>query len=188
MDGLLLALIACMAGELGDRSQLLSHVLAQRYRNGLWVAAGLGLAVTANSAISAYVGTLLGHQMNDDARHLFMALGFFAGGLTMWWPLRAPDMLSNWRLGAFGTSFLGLFILGFGESAQFLIAGIAVARGDPALTAVGGALGIFAACLPGIMVGQAFFSHVPLRLLRRVAGCLFLIIGGTIAVQSLGLT
>ena len=188
MDGLLLALIACMAGEMGDRSQLLSHALAARYRNTLWVAAGLAFAASANAALSAYAGSLLGHLMSDDARHLFMALAFLTGGVTMWLPTRMPDKLSNWRLGALGTSFFGLFILGFGEGAQFLIAGIAVARGNPVLTAIGGAIGICVACLPAMLLGQEFFDHMPLRLLRRTAGGLFLIVGGTIAVQSLGLT
>lgn len=187
MDGLLLALIACMAGEMGDRSQRLAAVLGERYRHGLAVAAGLILATAANSTISAYLGNMLVHMMGDSARLLFMALAFLAGGTTMWLPISQPDPLSGWRLGSFLTSFLGLFILGFGEGVQFLIAGITVARGDPVLTAIGGTLGICAACLPAMVAGSPLLDRLPLKLLRRSAACIFLLIGGGMAIRALGL-
>jgi Ca2+/H+ antiporter, TMEM165/GDT1 family len=187
MDALLLALIACMAGEMGDRSQLLSMMLGIRYRQKGWLILGLCMAAAVNATLSAYAALLIVETMSVDARHLFMALAFLIGGVTMWLPTRAPSRLAQWRIGPGFSSFFGLLIIGFGEGAQFLIMGISVARGDPAFAAAGGTLGIIIACLPAMLMGAAFFTRLPVRIIRLCAASMFLIIGGVVAVNALGI-
>ncbi|MEO8722245.1 MAG: TMEM165/GDT1 family protein [Sphingobium sp.] len=187
MDALLIALIACMLAEMGDRSQILTAALARRFRRTSLVIAGLVFAVVANVAIAAYAGQLIAAMLSFNARSLFMALGFVAVGLGMLMSTKMPDLLAGWRIGAFATSALGLFILGFGESAQFLIMGISTARGDPLLAAIGGALGIIVACLAAIVVPQIPAIRF-LPSVRRFLAGVFLLTGGTLAVMALGLT
>lgn len=188
MDALLLALIACLAGEMGGRSQLLSLMLGVRYRFSPALVGGIVCAAVLSAALAAYAAMLVANVMNHDARHLFMALAFLTGGFGLLWPPKAPDTLAGWKLGAFATGFAGLLILSFGSAAQFLIAGIAVARGDPALAAAGGALGVALACLLPAMLGDASFRQVPVRWVRYATAAIFLIVGGAIAVNALGLT
>ena len=183
----MLALIACFLGEMGGRSQHLSMILGQRYRQTGLIVCGLVIAASANAAISAYAGSLVAHVMGGDARNLFMALAFLCGGAVMWFPVKAPDPLASWRIGPLATSALGLFILGFGEGAQFLIAGIAIARGDMVLSAIGGAIGVTAACLPAMLGGPEFFAKLRAKFIRKTGAILFLGIGAGVAVHALGL-
>jgi putative Ca2+/H+ antiporter (TMEM165/GDT1 family) len=188
MDALLIALLACLLGEMGDRSQMLCATLAERFRRDSVIIAGMVMAVAANAALSAFAGNLIAHLLAPNARNLFLALGFLAGGVSMLMPTKAPDALENWRIGAFGTSTLGLFILGFGESAQFLIAGISAAWADPVFAGIGGALGIITACTVAIILRSTLATLLPLRLIRRGAAIVFLLTGGIAAVRALGLT
>ncbi len=74
MDALLTALLGCLLGEIGDKSQLLVLALATRYdRNGA-VIAGIVAAAIANAAISAFAGAWIGPMLGADARLLFLAL------------------------------------------------------------------------------------------------------------------
>lgn len=187
MDALLLTFLVCLAAETGDRSQRLAHMLAERYGRAGGVLAGAALAAVAGASLSVWLGGMVAGLMGADARHLFMALAFILGGAGMWVPVRTPDSLSGWRLGPIMTSALGIFILGFGEGAQFLIAGIAVARGDPVLAVAGGVLGIFVACLPAAMMGREFYARVPVGVIRKGAGSVFILTGAVVAVMALGL-
>jgi putative Ca2+/H+ antiporter (TMEM165/GDT1 family) len=188
MDALLIALIACLASEIGDRSQLLAAALFKRFDRRALVIAGLVVAVAANTAASSYAGHLVGSMLSHDARTLFMALGFLAGGFGMVMPTKKPDMLQGWRIGAFATSALGLLILGFGESAQFLIMGISAARGDALLAAAGGVIGILVACVSAMVAPEICAATRALRIYRRIMAAIFVLTGGTMAVGALGLT
>lgn len=187
MDALLIALLGCLLGEIGDKSQLLVLALANRYdRNGA-VIAGLITAAVANAALSALAGAYIGPMLGADARLLFFALSLLFLGAGMLWPLRAPDPLAKWPVGAFLTTALGLFILGFGDGPQFLILGIATHSANPALAAIGGAVGVIAASLPVILLRGRALALLPVRAVRRCGGVLLLMVGATSALSALGL-
>src|SRR3546814_18233614 len=98
------------------------------------------------------VRSFIAPMLGTDGRLLFLALALIFLAAGMFWPTKQPDPLANWRLGPFLTSALGLFILGIGDGAQFLILGIAVRTADPFLAAAGGAIGIIAPPVPVILL------------------------------------
>ncbi|MBB6124946.1 TMEM165/GDT1 family protein [Sphingobium subterraneum] len=187
MDTLLLTLLACLWGETGDRSQMLTAAFARRWPGRLTVILGLVVAAAANAALSAWAGSFIATSIGVGARGLFLALALLAASVAMLMPVKTPDLLVRWRVGAFGTSALGLFILGFGESAQFLIAGMATARAEPSWAAVGGATGVILACLLPLICGPDIFSRLPLRMVRRTGAAIFFLIGSAMALAALGL-
>jgi putative Ca2+/H+ antiporter (TMEM165/GDT1 family) len=186
MDALLLALLGCLAGELGDKSQLLVLALATRYdRNGA-VIAGIVAAAAANATLSAAAGAWIGPMMGPDARLLFLALSLLFLGAGMVWRVTPPDPLAGWPTGAFLTTALGLFILGFGDGPQFLILGIAVRTGDPVLAGLGGAIGVVAALVPMVLLRDRLLA-LPLRLLRGVAGGILILTGALLGLSATSL-
>lgn len=187
MDSLLSALVGCLLGEIGDKSQLLLLALAIRFDRDGAIVAGMVVAALANAAISAAAGAFIGPLLGGDARLLFLALSILFLGIDMLWPTKAPDTLSGWRLGPFLTTALGLFILGFGDGPQFLILGIATRSGDPVLAGLGGAIGVIAAGLPVIVMRQRFYAVMPLRTIRIVGACLLLLTGAVAAINALRL-
>jgi len=187
MDALLLALLGCLLGEIGDKSQLLILALATRYdRNGA-VIAGIIVAATANALISAFAGAWIGPMLGADARLLFLALSVLFLGAGLLWRVKAPDTLTGWPTGAFLTTALGLFILGFGDGPQFLILGIATRTGDPALAAIGGAIGVIAALVPIVLLRDRLLASIPVRLIRGAGAAILLLTGGIMAITALGL-
>lgn len=187
MDALLIGLLGCLLGMMGDKGQWLVLALATRFdRNGA-VVAGIVAAAAANAAIGAAAGIWLAPMLGSDGRLLFLALALLFLSIGMFWPVKRPDPLGNWRLGPFLTTALGLFILGFGDGAQFLILGLAVRTADPFLAATGGAIGIVAALLPVVLLRESLFRRFPLRALRLGGGMLFLLAAITSAVSALHL-
>ena len=185
MDALLSALIGCLLGEMGDKSQLLTLALATRFQRNLALIAGVATACVANAAVAAGAGAFIGPMLGSDARLLFLALSLLFLGIGMLWRVKQPDMLASWPTGPFLTAALGLFILGFGEGTQFVILGIATRTADPAMAAVGGAIGTAAALVPIILLREQFMK-LPLRAIRMIGGVIMLIIALSLSVQALG--
>ncbi|PZU64091.1 MAG: hypothetical protein DI554_09075 [Sphingobium sp.] len=166
MDALLIALLGCLFGEIGDKGQLLVLALAHRYQRDGAIIAGVAVAAIANAALSAAAGAWIGPMLSHDARLLFMALSLLFLGVGLLWPVKMPDTLDDWRIGPFLTTALGVFILGFGDGPQFLILGIATRTADPALAAIG----VIAASVPVILMRDRFLSVLPVRAIRLVGG------------------
>jgi putative Ca2+/H+ antiporter (TMEM165/GDT1 family) len=187
MDALLTALLGCLLGEMGDKSQLLLLALAVRFNHNRAVLLGAAVAAIANAGIAAAAGAVLAPMLGADARLLFAALSVLFLGLGLLWRVKQPDVLENWKIGAFLTTALGLFILGFGDGPQFLILGLTTRTGDPLLAGIGGAIGILAAQIPVILLREQFFKAMPLRTLRLGSAALFLLIGAIMALSALAL-
>jgi len=186
MDALLIALFLGFIVESGGKMPQLFCALHARYRGGAGLAAGASLAIAANMAVAAWAGEMIGGMLTPEARTLFLALALAAAGIGLAFAGRPPDALDHWRMGPFLTGLIGLFILGFGESAAFLVAGIAAARADPWMAGTGGTLGCIAACFGPAIAGVA----VPDRFRRAVRwslAILLLLLGFVLAMQALRL-
>lgn len=141
MDALLSTLLAVLFSEMGDRSQILAAALAIRFANNRAIIAGLLLATVINCSISAILGSLVDGWISEEPMQLFTALAYiFAGAAMLAWR-RKVDLLGEWKMGAFTTSFLGLLVLQFGDKSQFLIAANAANYDLWAFALLGGILG-----------------------------------------------
>lgn len=187
MDALLTAMIGCLLGEVGDKGQMLVLALATRFRGQGGLIAGIALAIVANVVIAAWAGAFIGPMLGSSARLLFLALAVLFLGIGMLWPVKLPDLLATWSTGPFLTAALGLFILGFGDGSQFLILGIATRTGDPAMAALGGAIGMAAALVPVVLLRERLRA-LPLRAIRLGSGIIMLLVGLMVGVSALGLT
>jgi putative Ca2+/H+ antiporter (TMEM165/GDT1 family) len=184
MDALLSTLISVFFAEMGDRSQILTAALAMRYSNDRSVLAGLTLATILNCTISAVAGSLVDSWVSEEPMRLFTGLAYiFAGaGMLLW--RRKVDLLENWTLSAFMTSFLGLFILQFGDKSQFLIAVNAANSYLWGFALAGGIIGVMAACVPAIFLRDQMAAVAMLRPARWIAGGAMLLWGLFLAMGA----
>jgi Ca2+/H+ antiporter, TMEM165/GDT1 family len=177
MDALLSTFLAVFLAEMGDRSQILAAALAIRFRNDLAILVGLALTSLLNVAISAAAGSVIDSWISEEPVRLFISLAYiFAGAGMLAWR-RKVDILTRWKTGAFLTSFLGLFILQFGDKSQFLIAANAASTPFWGFTFVGGLLGILAACVPAVLLREKLVAILPIKLIRRISGAAMLLWG-----------
>lgn len=187
MDAFLIALLGCLLGEMGDKSQWLILVLASRYQRDGIILAGVATAAVCNAVLSAAAGAFLAPMLAGNARLLFLALAILFLGVGMVFRVKRPDTLDGWKLGAFLTTTLGLFILGFGDGPQFLILGIATRTADPVMAAIGGAIGVTLAAVPVVLLREQFYRHRALPVVRLGGGALLLIVGGLVAASALAI-
>jgi Ca2+/H+ antiporter, TMEM165/GDT1 family len=177
MESLLATLISVLLAETGDRTQILAAALALRFHDDRRVLAGLLAATIANCAFSAWGGSVIDSWIAEAPLRLFNGMAYvFAGvGMLLW--RRPVDILAGWRTGTFMTSFLGLFILQFGDKSQFIIAANAAQTPLWGMTLSGGVLGIMAACVPAVVFRERLATMLPLRAVRMVGGVILTLWG-----------
>ena len=187
MDALMAALVAAVAAQIGDRSPWLAAILSDRYRRPWLVIIAAGAALALASTIAAAIGTALAPRLTPEARLAVLATALILQGGSALFLIAAPDRLAGWRIGPVLTSFLGLFILAFGDGVQFITGALAMRSPLPYLAAVGATAGSLAVIAPAVIIGEAAWLALPLRSMRLAIAILFLTTGIVIGLRALGL-
>jgi putative Ca2+/H+ antiporter (TMEM165/GDT1 family) len=178
MQTFMISLSTVAIAEMGDRTQLLSLMLAARLRRPWPILAGILCATLANHAAVAIVGHRLGHALTP--RILDAAVGVSMIGVAIW--TLKPDSLEKTSpgtagRGAFLTTLISFFIAEIGDKTQ--LATLALAAAYPSLPAViaGTTTGMMLANAPAVLFGSAFANRLPLKPIRYIACALFLALG-----------
>lgn len=177
MDALILSTAVVALAEMGDKTQLLSFVLAARLKKRLPIIAGILFATLANHFLAGWVGAWLASLVSPQALRWIVALSFFAFGA---WAL-IPDRLEESRelrgAGVFVTTLVAFFLVEMGDKTQLATVALA-ARYDSLVSVVlGTTLGMMIANVPAVWVGAALAHRVNMKAMRAVAAALFVILG-----------
>jgi len=165
--------------EIGDKTQLLSFLLAARYPGKHWqIITGILIATVANHFVAAYAGSWLAGQINPDLLRWVLGLIFLAFAA---WAL-IPDTLDDKGkagtvMGAFTAAVTMFFLAEMGDKTQLATA--ALGAKYPSLIAVtaGTTLGMMAANIPAVLLGERLAQRFSLSKVRFVAAALFAIFG-----------
>lgn len=190
MEALITSLGMVAFAEMGDKTQLLSFVLAARFRGQHWaIVAGIFVATLFNHALATLAGDWFATAVGPNALRWILGLAFlaFAG-----WAL-IPDTLddaeqNHSKHGAFLTTLVMFFLAEMGDKTQ--LATVALGAKFASLTAVtmGTTLGMMAANVPAVLLGETLAKRFPLSKMRFVAAALFAIFGVLILLKvDLGL-
>jgi len=167
--------------EIGDKTQLLSFVLAARLRKPWPIIAGIFVATALNHGLAGSVGVWLAQLIAPQWLPWITGSIFIVFGL---WALH-PDSLDEdpkihgaGAAGAFITTTLAFFIAEMGDKTQFATMALA-AQFQGALFAVvmGTTLGMMLANVPAVMVGEKLAKRLPLNIIRRIAAAVFIVTG-----------
>lgn len=164
--------------EMGDKTQLLSLLLATRFRRPLPIILGILLATLANHALAGALGEWVTRRLGAEALRWALAASFLA--MAVW--VAIPDRLDGTRqtaerCGVLGTTLIAFFLAEMGDKTQ--IATVALAAKYTALAAVvaGTTLGMMIANVPVVLIGERLAQRIPLRLTRMVAAAMFAALG-----------
>jgi putative Ca2+/H+ antiporter (TMEM165/GDT1 family) len=178
VEALLISTAVVALAEMGDKTQLLSLVLAARFRRPIPIILGILAATLLNHALAALGGAWIASLVGPDALRWVLGLSFIAMGI---WTL-VPDKLDATQAptpGAsiFAATFASFFLAEMGDKTQ--IATVALAAQFPALAAVvvGTTLGMLLANVPVVILGEKLTAKIPLRVLRALAAAVFAILG-----------
>lgn len=188
MQAFLISLSTVAVAEMGDRTQLLSLMLAARYRRPLPILAGVLCATLANHAIAAFIGQRLGSMLTP--RILDAAVGISMIAMALW--SLKPDSLETasaggTRRGAFLATLVTFFVAEIGDKTQIATVALAAAYSSLPAVVAGTTTGMLLANAPVVFFGRAFSARLPLKAIRYVASALFLALGFFFLVRAGGI-
>ncbi|HSV35593.1 MAG TPA: TMEM165/GDT1 family protein, partial [Ramlibacter sp.] len=172
MEAFLISTGIVALAEMGDKTQLLSLVLAARFRKPWPIAWGILVATLANHALAgaagAWVTTVLGPQV------LRWVLGGSFIAMAAW--MLIPDQLDDDgagaqapRLGVFGTTVAAFFLAEMGDKTQVATVMLAAQYNAWAWVVAGTTLGMMLANVPVVWLGDRVTRRVPIRVVHRVS-------------------
>ncbi|TFZ03493.1 TMEM165/GDT1 family protein [Ramlibacter rhizophilus] len=191
MEAFLASLAMVTLAEMGDKTQLLSFVLAAKYR-GRHTAIILGILVAtlANHFMAAFVGDWVAAQVSAGVMRWVLGLGFLAFAA---WAL-VPDTLdedagrTRGSAGAFAATLVAFFIAEMGDKTQLATVALGAKYASLAAVVIGTTLGMMAANIPAVLLGERLARYVPLSRMRFIAAALFAVFGVLILLDvDLGL-
>ena len=188
MQSFLISLSTVAVAEMGDRTQLLSLMLAARFRRPWPILAGVLCATIANHAIAAFIGQRLGRVLTPWMLDTAVGISMIAMAL---WTLK-PDTLDEASTGgtrssAFLATLITFFIAEIGDKTQIATLALAAAYSNILAVVAGTTTGMLLANAPVVFFGQAFSARLPMNAIRYVASALFLALGVFFLVQALNL-
>ena len=187
MEALLVSFGVVALGEIGDKTQLLSLVLAARYRRPWPIVAGILVATLANHALAGWVGNWVRGVVPADLMRWILAAAFFAVAL---WALKADELdetraARQGRWGVFGMTVIAFFLAEMGDKTQVATVMLAAKFDSLAAVVVGTTLGMMAANVPVVIAGNLAAERLPLKAIRIAAAVMFAAIGVWVLVAGL---
>ncbi len=187
VEALLVSTGVVALAEIGDKTQLLSLVLAARFRRPLPIIAAILIATLLNHALAGAVGVWITNLLGPTVMRWVLGVSFLAMAA---WTL-VPDKLESnradraSRFGVFGTSLVSFFLLEMGDKTQ--IATVALAAEFPSLAPVvaGTTLGMMIANVPAVLLGDRVAARLPIRLIHVIAAAVFAVLG-VLALAGVG--
>jgi putative Ca2+/H+ antiporter (TMEM165/GDT1 family) len=161
--------------EMGDKTQLLSLVLAARFRKPWPIVWGILVATLANHALAGAAGAWVTTVLGPDVLRWVLGGSFIAMALWMLVPdkLDEGDSDRALRMGVFGTTLVAFFLAEMGDKTQIATVMLA-ARFDVWLPVVlGTTLGMMVANVPVVWMGERITRLVPIRIVHVVSAVIF---------------
>lgn len=186
-----LAALVVGIAELGDKTQLLALVLANRFRRPVAVASGMICALISMHALAAFGGAWLDRVTPDRLMNWVVGAGFLL--MAVWMALSRGHSREEVReytgsRSAFFTALTVFVMLEFGDKSQLATVGLAITLEPVWTVAAGAALGSILVNLPVIWLGWKLERRIPHQLCHWAAAVILAVTGTWILLhQALGM-
>ena len=179
MEAFLLSTGIVALAEMGDKTQLLSLVLAARFKRPWPILWGILAATLLNHALAGAAGAWVMATVGPNVMRWVLGLSFIAMAGWMLIPdkLDDDDAVPQRRFGVFATTTWAFFLAEMGDKTQ--IATVALGAQYVPLVAVvaGTTLGMMLANAPVVFFGDALTRRVPIKAVHMVAALIFAALG-----------
>jgi len=181
MEAFFVSTLVVAVGEVGDKTQLLSLLLAARFRRPIPIILGIFCATMANHAIAGAAGAWVRSAVDPELLRWVLGVSFFAIAL---WAL-VPDKMERepqpaGRYGAFLVTLIAFFLAEIGDKTQVATMMLA-AKYDALVAVVGGStLGMLCADVPAVLLGNALPLAISFKAVRLAAAVLFGALGAAV--------
>ena len=180
MEAFLISTGIVALAEMGDKTQLLSLVLAARFRKPWPIVLGIFVATLANHALAGAVGSWVTRMLGPDVLRWVLGASFIAMAIWMLIPdkLDEDDQPSTTsKLGVFGTALVAFFLAEMGDKTQIATVALAARYHSFYAVVAGTTLGMMIANVPAVFVGEAIARRVSMKLMHGIAALVFALLG-----------
>lgn len=186
MEAFLVSTGIVALAETGDKTQLLSLLLAARYRRPWAISLGILIATIANHALAGALGEWLASLLGRDTLQWVLGASFIAMAAWVVVPDEpGGDLRAAGRLGVLGTTILAFFLAEMGDKTQIATVALAAQYSTFAAVVAGTTLGMMIANVPAVLLGDGLAGRIPLRAARLVAAAVFVALGAAVLADAL---
>ncbi len=163
--------------EIGDKTQLLSLLLASRYRKPIPIIAAIFLATIANHALAAWLGVVVADYLSPDILKWVLVVSFVAMAAWVLIPDKLDDDEQISNRGPFIASFIAFFVAEIGDKTQIATSILGAQYADAlSWVILGTTIGMLLANVPVVLIGKLSADKMPLGLIRKVTAILFVLL------------
>ena len=164
--------------EMGDKTQLLSLLLAAKFRRPVPIIAGIFVSTLLNHGMAGLVGGWVSQHVGPDILRWVLGISFL---LMAGWTL-IPDKIDDEStklrgFGVFGTTVVAFFLAEMGDKTQIATVALAARYNDLVSVVIGTTVGMMLANVPAVLLGDVVVKKVSLRLVHTVAAIMFAALG-----------
>ena len=178
MEAFLISTASVAVGELGDKTQLLSLILATRLRRPVPIIAGIFVATLLNHLGACLVGEWAGKLINPHILRWVLGISFLAVAAWALIPDKMDDEVKDrGTYGVFVLTAVTFFLAEMGDKTQIVALALAAKFNDLFAVVAGTTLGMMIINIPTVLFAERATKWVPVRIVRIVAAAIYAVLG-----------
>lgn len=179
IEALLVSIGIVALAEIGDKTQLLTLILAARYKKPWPIVTGIFVATLVNHGIAGAAGAWLTRAIGPDAMRWILGTSFIAMAAWVLVPDKLNDDAGASRKvgGVFFTTTVLFFLVEIGDKTQIATVALAAHFDSLAAVVMGTTIGMIVANAPVAFFGEALAKRLPVRAVHLMAAFVFAALG-----------
>jgi Ca2+/H+ antiporter, TMEM165/GDT1 family len=178
VEAFLVSTMVVGLAEIGDKTQILSMMLAARFQRAVPVIFGILVATIANHAAAGLAGVFFGSLLTGGLMRWILGISFL--GVAVWalFPDKyAGDDRKIRHTRAFLATLCAFFLAEIGDKTQLATIGLAARFEVFYPVVIGTTLGMMLANIPAVLIGRQAADRLPLKAIRITAAAAFAALG-----------
>jgi putative Ca2+/H+ antiporter (TMEM165/GDT1 family) len=178
VEAFLVSTMVVGLAEIGDKTQILSLMLAARFLRPVPIIFGILFATIANHAVAGLAGTYFGSLPSGPWLRWILGLSFLSVAVWALFPDKYDgDANAISRRGAFTATLVAFFLAEIGDKTQIATVGLAARFEAFYPVVIGTTLGMMLANIPAVLLGRRVADELPVKAIRIVAALVFTALG-----------
>jgi putative Ca2+/H+ antiporter (TMEM165/GDT1 family) len=178
VEAFLVSMMVVGLAEIGDKTQILSLMLAARFQRPVPIILGIFFATIANHAAAGLAGTLFGSLLSGPWMRWILGISFLSVAVWALFPDKYDDDARGVsHTGAFVSTLIAFFLAEIGDKTQIATIGLAARFEQFYPVVIGTTLGMMLANVPAVLVGNKVADRLPVKAIRITAAIVFATLG-----------